>query len=173
MPPVATKARLPKGVYAKIGTHEAVEQKIQASLIGGFWFERCTEGDLPNSRVSTTFARNKEFGKLCISFLAEPNTTTPCDPALVGLDSDTEDEVHGEPDVHFFIFPGAIMLQLPNGKQMPIVRPFPHVQSVKDCDTLELLVVTEILHESGADAAGKAFRIHLPVHLCRLLLLFY
>ena len=165
MAPPVGKARLQKTAYGKIVTHDEVADKVKANLIGGFWFERCGEGDLPSSRTSSAFARNKEYGKLCIAFTMQPNPATPCDPLLVGVESEEEDEVLATPDLHFFIFPSAIMLQLPNGKQMPIVRPHPQTQTVMNCDTLEFLVVTEILHESGNDAADKAFKIQLPIHL--------
>ena len=164
------KTRMTKTEYSSVITHPEVKTKVDGDKLEAFWFERCTETELPNTRGAAAFARHIEFGKVCMRWKSEQDTdehaepVVPHDPLLDDLSEDDYQLVQAKPaDLTLFLFPQHTMLAAPGGKQMPVARHYPPNVAYEFASCVELLCVTEIYNEHASESMTRAHKVVLPV----------
>ena len=169
------KTRMTKTEYSSVISHPEVKTKVDGDKLEAFWFERCTETELPNTRGAAAFARHIEFGKVCMRWKSEQDTyehaepVVPHDPLLDDLAEDDYDPsitciVQPKPaDLTLFLFPQNTMLATVAGKQMPVARHHPPNVTYEVASCVELLCVTEIYNEHASESMARAYKVVLPV----------
>ena len=169
------KTRMTKSEYSSVVSHPEVKTNVDGDTLEAFWFERCTEQELPYVRGAAAFARHIEFGKVCMLWKKEQDTdehaepVVPLDPLLADLAEDDYDPsitcvIEPKPaDLELFLFPQHTMLATVAGKQMPVARHHPPNVTYEVASCVELLCVTEIFNEHASESMARAYKVVLPV----------